>query len=81
MNMQTKIILAIVIIAAAATLVLAPSLSSTPVQADKHKTCTTGGSDNPCPNDKVSDPGQAGKPSCKAGNGDVASPKSCNGAK
>ena len=71
-----KLIWAIVIIAAAATLVLAPSLSST-VLATKHKTCTVGQSSTPCNSHNEQTP--AAHISCKAGKN--GKPQSCAGAK
>jgi hypothetical protein len=66
--MQTKIILAIVIIAAAVTLVLAPALTSTPVDAKKIRTCTVGSSSTPCNDTNQGTP--AARNTCHAGGQD-----------
>jgi hypothetical protein len=71
-----KLILAIVIIAAATALALAPSLSST-VLATKHKTCTVGESSTPCNDTTSTTP--AAHTKCTAGVG-TNSPN-CAGAK
>lgn len=68
MNMQTKIILAIVIIAATVTLVLAPALTSTPVDAKKTRTCTVGSSSTECNEHNENTP--AAHNTCTAGRGD-----------
>jgi hypothetical protein len=66
--MQTKIILAIAIIAATVTLVLAPALTSAPVDARKTPHCTVGASSTECNDTNQGTP--AARNTCTAGGQD-----------
>jgi hypothetical protein len=78
--METKIVIAAVIVATAA-LAIAPLLTGT-VLAEKHETtkCTNGGSSHECRGGSADAEDATITTTCSAGGGH-ATPKSCNGAK